>query len=216
MARYQVSAIHKISNPNGPTQFGEVTINDNAFSNKKTLGAAMHKVRALGTGESIDTYRVVGNKTIVFPSNRGGRSIWHSITLTHVGEDAASNRSGSINRSPGKKRAKRTATKDGVRVGRVHADQFYSFDDLPKSAQKDHDWAAERPDEQFVRMRYGTKGKGRYEYIPMESFMRVNGTSPSGRKADGFATDSYFSGTAIKLLESRGSDMDYQVWMESW
>lgn len=103
-----------------------------------------------------------------------------------------------------------------VRVGRVHVDRYYEYEELPKSARSDHDWAADAG-HSFVRMLYGSAKKKRYEYIPLENFQRTNGTSPSGRAADGFAPDSYFSGTAIKMIPARsGSEYDYQVWMESW
>jgi hypothetical protein len=101
-----------------------------------------------------------------------------------------------------------------------HFDVFYSLYELPEDEQREHaDWAA--PDEQFVRMVYDN---GREEFIPLENFMRHT-RSPVGHKIDGFATDSYFSGTALRLLTNRDKyatdsdvdpDADYEIWMESW
>lgn len=223
MARYEVLTYHKISNPNGPDRLGDVSLPDNAFSNKNTLAAALRKARILPSGTSLDSVRVEADKIIAFPSNRGGRSTQHSYVLKYLGDDergshpSRRNMSGSLNRSPGKKRAKRASKNEKVHAGRVHADRFYDYDELPKKEQAHHDWAKDGG-HQFVRMRYGTAAKGRYEYIPMENFQVISGgVTPSGRKADGFAPDSYFSGTAIKMIPQRsGSDHDYQVWMESW
>ena len=101
-----------------------------------------------------------------------------------------------------------------------HFDVFYSLYELPESEQREHaDWA--EPDEQFVRMVYNN---GREELIPLENFMRHT-RSPAGHRIDGFATDSYFSGTALRLVteeEKYGShdeidtDTDYEIWLESW
>lgn len=115
--------------------------------------------------------------------------------------------------------AKGTAFKSdrGVRAGAVSADRFYEFDELPKKEQKFFDWAKGK-DERFVRVPYGSGSKKRYEYVAVEDFQHTpSKKAPSGRPADGFATDSYFSGVAIKLIpEKSGSEFDYQVWTESW
>lgn len=100
-------------------------------------------------------------------------------------------------------------------VGRSRFDRFYDYDELPADEQQSHDWAR-GTGEQFVRYIYRS---GRQEYAPVEHFLRSeSGCSPCGRKADGFAADSYFSGMAIRLLDRRESrergDADYEVWPE--
>lgn len=110
-------------------------------------------------------------------------------------------------------------SQDGnIRAGRVHSDRFYSFDELPLDIQKDYaDWAQE--DTQFVRRSVKLRGGGvGYDFTPLENFQHTpSGKAPSGRPADGFASDSYFSGTAIKMIRGgEGSDHEYQVWLESW
>ena len=92
-------------------------------------------------------------------------------------------------------------------VGRMHKDRFYSHDELPKKEQKFHDWAG--PDEQFVR---AIASNGRVEWVALENFTRTK-VSPNGLPCDGFASDSYFSGHAIRLLHGR-DDNDYIVWAE--
>jgi hypothetical protein len=87
MARYQLRFVHKIS-PN-PKDLAIAEIPDDAFADRKTLGAALRAaeidapfypgmIRALMSGERIRTFRVEGEMTIVFPS--GG--VWHSIVIT--------------------------------------------------------------------------------------------------------------------------------------
>ena len=105
------------------------------------------------------------------------------------------------------------------REGRHHYDRFYRLYELPAEEQKEHSaWADE--DEMFVRMDYAD----REEFIPLENFMRAT-TSPVGHKIDGFATDSYFSGTALRLVTDKekygpdadiDEDLDYEIWNEYW
>lgn len=77
---YQVSAIHPISNPGGPTVFADYSFDDAAFTDAKTLGAALRQARILCAGTRVREWRVEGNRTIVFPTREPGG--WHSITLT--------------------------------------------------------------------------------------------------------------------------------------
>lgn len=97
-------------------------------------------------------------------------------------------------------------------VGRKHADRFYDWMELPRKVQKFYDWA-EDSDASFVR---AVLKNGREEFIPLENFIRQE-RSPSGLKIDGFATDSYFSGHAIKFNTPRSmkAGLDYEVWMET-
>jgi hypothetical protein len=74
-----VRLVHKIS-PSDKDVMGPVHIPAGAFSNKKTLAAALRKARAgLSSGETLSTFRVEGDKVVAFPA---GRSIWHAIVLT--------------------------------------------------------------------------------------------------------------------------------------
>ena len=99
-------------------------------------------------------------------------------------------------------------------AGRVRVDRFFSYWELPEAAKREHDWAAKDEDTQFVRRFFRDRTP---EFIPLENFERLSGgKTPSGKKADGFAPDSYFSGTAILLNSKRAreNDMDYETWPE--
>lgn len=79
---WMVRYVHKIS-PSDKDVKGPVHIPGGAFSNKNTLGAALRKAGVMGSGEPVKSFRVEGDKVVVFP---GGRpQIWHAIVLTHAG-----------------------------------------------------------------------------------------------------------------------------------
>lgn len=78
---YAVRYVHKIA-PSDKDTKGPVCINDNAFSNSKTLGAALRKAGVLISGGQVRNFRVEGENTIVFPSVPGLTTYWHSIILT--------------------------------------------------------------------------------------------------------------------------------------
>ena len=75
MARYHVRFIHKISPRD--TDVATAEIRDEAFSDRKTLGAALRKGGILCSGERLITFRVEGAKIVAFPQ----ATIWHSIIL---------------------------------------------------------------------------------------------------------------------------------------
>jgi hypothetical protein len=79
MAPYHVRFIHKISPRDTDTASADLP--DSAFSDRKTLGAALRKAQILPGGTRLFSYRTEGDKVIAFPCG----SIWHSIILTHEG-----------------------------------------------------------------------------------------------------------------------------------
>lgn len=78
---YMVGYIHKVS-PSPQDVWGPVCLNDNAFSDSKTLGAALRKAHVLIPGGQVRNFRVEGERVIVFPSAPGMTTYWHSIILT--------------------------------------------------------------------------------------------------------------------------------------
>jgi hypothetical protein len=78
---YMVGYIHKVS-PSPQDVWGPVCLNDNAFSDSKTLGAALRKAHVLIPGGQVRQFRVEGDKVVVFPSAPGMTTYWHSIILT--------------------------------------------------------------------------------------------------------------------------------------
>lgn len=75
--KFMVRYVHKIA-PRASDVMGPVEINDNAFSNRNTLAAALRKARVLSSGDRLKSFRVEGDKVIAFPM----ASIWHSVILT--------------------------------------------------------------------------------------------------------------------------------------
>jgi len=101
MARYHVRLVHKIA-PGIGDEIASVELPDAAFADRNALGAALRSTplapgiypgmtTVLGKGEGIGSFRVEGSwflasssaKVVAFP--RG--SIWHSIILTHEGNE---------------------------------------------------------------------------------------------------------------------------------
>jgi len=80
-AQYMVRYVHKIS-PSDKDVMGPVTIRDGAFSNRKTLGAALRGAGVLMAGASVRNFRVEGEKVVIFPSAPGLTTYWHAIILT--------------------------------------------------------------------------------------------------------------------------------------
>lgn len=77
-ATYSVRYVHKIS-PKASDVHADVELSGNAFADRKALGAALRKAGVLSSGVQVESFRVEGEKTVVFP--RG--CIWHSVILTH-------------------------------------------------------------------------------------------------------------------------------------
>ena len=108
---------------------------------------------------------------------------------------------------------------------RIVQSRLWNFDELPEKEQSFNDWADE--DTQFVRYVYPS---GEEEFIPLENFQAVSSPLPSGLMADELATDSYFSGTALRWLENKeplkeddtreivecDGDPDVELWLECW
>lgn len=67
---------HKIS-PKDTDVSEQFEIADGAFSDSRKLGAALRKQRILQPGQRIRSFKVTGDKVVVFPS----AGIWQSITL---------------------------------------------------------------------------------------------------------------------------------------
>jgi hypothetical protein len=77
MTKYSVRFVHKIS-PRDTDVEGPYPFKSDAFTDRKTLGAALRHVGALNAGERVREFRKEGEKIIAFPVG----SIWHSIILT--------------------------------------------------------------------------------------------------------------------------------------
>jgi len=80
--QWMVRYVHKIS-PSDRDTMGPVTIPNNAFSDSKTLGAALRRAKVLGSGAKVRSFQTEGDKVVVFPSMPGLTTYWHSIILTH-------------------------------------------------------------------------------------------------------------------------------------
>jgi hypothetical protein len=89
--QFMVKFVHKIS-PSEKDVSGPVEIPNDAFKDKKSLGAALRKThvkinypgqsRILMSGESVRSFRQEGDdKIVVFPQ---GSSVWHAIVLTEA------------------------------------------------------------------------------------------------------------------------------------
>jgi hypothetical protein len=73
--------VHKIS-PSAKDTGPDVEISDNAWSNRNTLAKALRKARVLDPGARVRSFRVEGDKVVVFPSIPGMTTYWHSVILT--------------------------------------------------------------------------------------------------------------------------------------
>lgn len=81
---YMVRYVHKIS-PSDKDVMGPVHVPAGAFSNSKTLGAALRKVGVLMAGARVRNFRAEGEKVVIFPSAPGLTTYWHAIILTPAG-----------------------------------------------------------------------------------------------------------------------------------
>jgi len=170
---YMVGYIHKIS-PSPQDVWGPVCLNDNAFSDSKTLGAALRKAHVLIPGGQVRQFRVEGDRVIVFPSAPGMTTYWHSIILT------AGVQGGELSEAPTKRsRARRIeddtpilpyAVADSV-IGEVES---YTGDEIPdKRALADH--LGDRADEVYQsneRFRRQIRAKGDKGRDQLYVFMR--------------------------------------------
>jgi hypothetical protein len=75
--KYDVRFVHKIS-PSAKDVSEPIEVSGGAFSDSKTLAAALRKAKVLGAGERLRAFRVEGDRVVAFPD----RGIWHSIVLT--------------------------------------------------------------------------------------------------------------------------------------
>ncbi len=76
--KYIARFTHKIAPRDTDVSKESFEIADNAFSDSRTLGAALRAARVLQPGERVRTFRVEGDKVIIFPPKT---SIWHAITI---------------------------------------------------------------------------------------------------------------------------------------
>lgn len=83
MANYSVKFIHKIS-PSDKDVGPDVDVLDGAFSNSRTLGRALRDLRVLLKGARVASFRVEGDKVVVFPRLPGLSTYWHAVVLTKL------------------------------------------------------------------------------------------------------------------------------------
>lgn len=93
-----------------------------------------------------------------------------------------------------------------------HRDRVWDFEELPEKVQKEHDWASSG--DQFARFVWQN---GDAEFVPLENFIAVlPNQQPEGKDPrDGFASDSFFTGFAIRFLtreDDPGQNEDYVLW----
>ncbi|KKL10220.1 hypothetical protein LCGC14_2558000 [marine sediment metagenome] len=77
MARY----VHQIS-PRDTDVGGPFCIPDGAWSDRKTLGAALRKAGVLDIGARVRNFQTKDEDVTVFPSMPGMTTYWHSVILT--------------------------------------------------------------------------------------------------------------------------------------
>ena len=79
---YMVRYVHKIS-PSDKDVAGPIHLSATDLKDKKSLGAALRKVRiGLISGQSLHSMRVEADgKIVAFPQ----ASVWHALVLTKVG-----------------------------------------------------------------------------------------------------------------------------------
>jgi hypothetical protein len=169
---YMVGYIHKIS-PSPQDVWGPVCLNDNAFSDGKTLGAALRKAHVLIPGGQVRQFRVEGDTVIVFPS-APGTTYWHSIILTAGVQD------GGLREAPTKRSRAGRIEDDTPILPYVVADsvigevESYTGDEIPdKRALADH--LADRADEVYQsdeRFRRQIRAKGNKGRDQLYVFMR--------------------------------------------
>lgn len=82
MTRYRTHYVHKVSNPNGPTPGDDIELEDGVFSDRNTLGKALREAGALLKGARVASFRVEGERVLVFPLCPGLTTYHHCIILT--------------------------------------------------------------------------------------------------------------------------------------
>ena len=81
MTTFHARYVHKIA-PKDTDVSGPHTIPDGAWSDSKTLGKALRCAKVLLPGARVRSFRVEGNKVVVFPTLPGLSTYWHAIVLT--------------------------------------------------------------------------------------------------------------------------------------
>jgi hypothetical protein len=81
MSTYNVRFIHRVS-PR-PSDVMRAELPDGAFADRNTLGAALRAAGVLASGQRVRTFRVEGNRVIVFP-HMAGCCVWHSIIIENA------------------------------------------------------------------------------------------------------------------------------------
>lgn len=84
-SRYSVRYVHKVA-PSDKDTGPDAFIPDNAMADRKTLGKALRAAGVMLAGASVVTFRVEGDRVLVFPRCPGLTTYWHCIVLTHLGD----------------------------------------------------------------------------------------------------------------------------------
>ena len=82
---YMVRYVHKIR-PSDKDVMGPIHIEASELRDRKRLGAALRREKALMSGGSVQSFRVEADgRVVAFPSMPGMTTYWHSIILTPTG-----------------------------------------------------------------------------------------------------------------------------------
>lgn len=77
---YTIRYVHRVAPSDKDVKTG-VSIRDGAFSDRKTLAKALREVGVLAKNARIRTFRVEGDKVLVFPTLPGATTYWHSVVI---------------------------------------------------------------------------------------------------------------------------------------
>jgi hypothetical protein len=86
MPVYSVRYVHKIS-PRDTDVGPNIQLPDGCFSDRKLLGKSLRDRKIMMCCASVRTFRVEGDKVIVFPQCPGLTTYWHSIVLSRIDAD---------------------------------------------------------------------------------------------------------------------------------
>jgi hypothetical protein len=91
MRTCSVRYVHKIA-PSAKDVGPEVSLPDGCFSDKRALAKALRDAGVMANGARISTFRVEGDRILVFPVLPGSTTYWHAIVLTDEGAHAPNKR----------------------------------------------------------------------------------------------------------------------------
>lgn len=77
MPHYKARYVHKIAPSDKDVSATPVELTLTDLASRSALGAALRRARILPHGGAVKSYRIEGNRVVVFPQ----ASIWHSIIL---------------------------------------------------------------------------------------------------------------------------------------